>query len=68
MDWNTLIFGGIAILSLAIFFYLAKFKASKSQTERDDKIDWSQRMSFRGCLIVALCLFLVFYLLSSFLS
>ena len=40
MDANTLVFGSMAVLSLAIFFYLGRFKASKKQTERDDRIDW----------------------------
>ena len=43
MDANTLIFGSLAVLSLAIFFYLGRFKASKKQTERDNRIDWSVR-------------------------
>jgi hypothetical protein len=34
MDANTLVFGSMAVLSLAIFFYLGRFKASKKQTER----------------------------------
>ena len=43
MDANTLVFGSMAVLSFAVFFYLGKFKASKKQTERDDRIDWSVR-------------------------
>jgi hypothetical protein len=43
VDLNTLVFGGMAILSLAVFLFLGRFKASKSQTERDDRIDWSTR-------------------------
>lgn len=43
MDLNTLAFGGLAIISLAAFLFLGRFKASKSQTERDDRIDWSAR-------------------------
>ena len=43
MDANTLIFASMAVFSLAIFFYLGRFKASKRQTERDDRIDWSVR-------------------------
>ena len=43
MDANTLVFGSMAVLSLAIFFYLGRFKASKKQTERDDRINWSVR-------------------------
>ena len=41
MDANTLIFGSMAVISLAAFFYLGKFKASPKQTERDDRINWS---------------------------
>ena len=41
MDANTLIFGSMAVVSLAAFFYLGKFKASPKQTERDDRINWS---------------------------
>ena len=43
MDANTLVFGSMAVLSLAIFFYLGRFKASEKQTERDDRINWSVR-------------------------
>ena len=47
MDANTLIFGSMAVISLAAFFYLGKFKASPKQTERDDRINWSSgRYSF----------------------
>ena len=41
MDANTLIFGSMAVISLAAFFYLGKFKASPKQTERDDRVNWS---------------------------
>ena len=58
MDLNTLIFGGLALISLAAFFYLGKFKASKAQTERDDRITWSKRsFDFRSCLTIALVIF-----------
>ena len=43
MDANTIIFGGISILSLAIFFYLGRFRASLKQRDREDRIDWSSR-------------------------
>tara|TARA_X000001036_G_scaffold439885_1_gene492884 strand:- start:5314 stop:5496 length:183 start_codon:yes stop_codon:yes gene_type:complete len=36
---NTIIFGGLAILSLFIFFNLGKVKASKKQTNRPNKIN-----------------------------
>jgi hypothetical protein len=43
VDFNTFIFGGLAILSLGIFLFIGRFKAFKSQRERDDRIDWSKR-------------------------
>ena len=43
MDANTLIFGGISVLSLAVFFYLGRFRASSKQRDREDRIDWSSR-------------------------
>ncbi len=42
MDFNTIFFGAIIVLSLAIFFYIGKFKASSKQRERDDKIGWEK--------------------------
>mgnify|MGYP000191272796 FL=1 len=36
---NTIIFGGLAILSLFVFFNLGKVKASKKQTNRSNKIN-----------------------------
>jgi len=55
MDFNTIIFGGLTILSLATFFYLGKMRASKAQRERDDRVDWSTRkFSFRSCITIAL--------------
>ncbi|MBA4724177.1 MAG: hypothetical protein ACJ0E3_03520 [Gammaproteobacteria bacterium] len=38
MSLNTLIFGGLAIVSLFIFFNLSKVKASKKQLDRSDRI------------------------------
>ena len=43
MDLNTIIFGGLTLISLAVFFYLGRFKASKKQFDRADRIDWSSR-------------------------
>ncbi len=42
MDANTIVFGAIIVLSLAIFFYIGKFRASSKQRERDDKIGWGK--------------------------
>ena len=62
MDLNTIIFGVLAILSLASFFYLGKMRVSKSQRERDDRIDWTARkFSFRSCITIALGLFIAIY-------
>ena len=36
---NSLIFGGLAILSLFVFFNLGKIKASKKQTDRSNRIN-----------------------------
>ena len=38
MSLNTLIFGGLAIVSLFIFFNLGKVKASSKQLDRPDRI------------------------------
>ncbi len=58
MDANTLVFGSMAVLSLAIFFYLGRFNASKKHTERDHRIDWSVR-KFSIWKILLFCLALV---------
>ena len=36
---NTIIFGGLAILSLFVFFNLGKVKASRKQTDRSNRIN-----------------------------
>ena len=36
---NSIIFGGLAILSLFVFFNLGKIKASKKQTNRDNRMN-----------------------------
>jgi hypothetical protein len=67
VDLNTILFGGLALVSFAIFFYLGKMKASKSQTEREDRIDWSGRkFPFRSCITIALAFFLIIYFLNFF--
>ena len=40
MDFNTFFFGLIIVLSLAIFLYAGKFRASEKQRNREDKINW----------------------------
>jgi len=58
MDANTLIFGTIAVISLAVFFYLGRFRASSKQRDRDNRIDWSTRR-FSLWKILLYCLLLV---------
>ena len=66
MDLNTIIFGGLAILSMAAFFYLGKMRASKAQRERDDRIDWTARkFSFRSCITIALGIFIAINLIEN---
>ncbi len=36
---NSIIFGGLAIMSLSVFFNLGKVKASKKQTDRNNRIN-----------------------------
>ena len=43
MSLNTLIFGGLAIASLFIFFNLGKVKASRRQLDRPDRIKRFER-------------------------
>jgi len=65
MDLNTIFFGGLALLSLAVFFYFGKFKASKEQTDREDRINWTKgSFNYKSCLTIALGIFLLFFFLS----
>lgn len=41
MDFNTIFFGSIIFVSLAIFFYLGRFKASSKQRNREASKDKS---------------------------
>tara|TARA_B100000767_G_scaffold254147_1_gene259301 strand:- start:452 stop:664 length:213 start_codon:yes stop_codon:yes gene_type:complete len=40
VDFNTFFFGLIIVLSLTIFLYVGKFRASEKQRNREDKINW----------------------------
>jgi len=42
VDFNNLFFGAIIILSLGIFFYIGKFRASSKQRNREDKVSWKK--------------------------
>ena len=55
MDLNTLFFGSITVLSLAIFFYFGRFRASSKQRDRADRIDWSKnRFGYIRILLLAM--------------
>ena len=41
MDFNTFFFVAIILISLAIFFYLGRFKASSKQSNREASKDKS---------------------------
>ena len=58
MDLNTLFFGGMTVLSLAIFFYFGRFRASSKQRDREDRIDWSKKRFgyIRILLLAMLCI------------
>ncbi len=65
MDLNTITFGGLTLISLAVFFYLGRFKASKKQFDREDRIDWSKRnFSLWKIFFVSLALGIVTALLA----
>jgi hypothetical protein len=42
---NTIFFSLMAIFSLFVFMNLGKIKASKKQTDRDDRINWGGRQN-----------------------
>ena len=41
MGLNELIFGGLAVLGIAVFVYVGRFRASRSQRERTDRLRWN---------------------------
>ncbi len=40
MGWNEIIFGGLIVIGLGTFFFFGRFRASKAQRERKNKIRW----------------------------
>lgn len=65
VDLNSLFFGALAVFSLLVFFYLGRFKASKSQTERDNRPKWNKGIrEYKGCLVKALILLGVIIILN----
>ena len=70
VDINTLFFGGLTLISLAVFFYFGKFRASSRQRDREDRIDWGRNrfgyvktllLIMLGVLVVALIVRLFLY-------
>jgi|TARA_B110000438_G_scaffold134394_1_gene130078 hypothetical protein len=53
VDFNSLFFGLIIVLSMAVFLYVGKFRASEKQRNRDDKINW-QSNRYRYIKIIIL--------------
>jgi|TARA_B100001250_G_scaffold414503_1_gene453319 uncharacterized membrane protein YqhA len=52
VDLNTFFFGLLIILSLVVFFYVGKFKASSKQRNREDKINWQSGRRFSGLKMI----------------
>ncbi|MAX29339.1 MAG: hypothetical protein CMO23_07895 [Thiotrichales bacterium] len=70
MDLNTLVFGGITLVSLAIFFYFGRFRASSKQRDREDRIDWGKnRFGYLRILLLAmLCILVIALIIRMFTS
>ena len=67
VDLNSIIFGSLALLSLGMFFYLGRFRASKKQFDREDRIDWStRRFSLWKIFFISLVLGITVALLTRF--
>lgn len=59
MDFNSLFFGLIIVLSMAVFLYVGKFRASEKQRNRDDKINWqSNRYRYIKLVILIMAVIL----------
>ena len=41
MGLNELIFGGLAVLGIAVFVYVGQFRANRSQRERPNRLRWN---------------------------
>ncbi|MDE0743824.1 MAG: hypothetical protein OSB24_08055 [Woeseiaceae bacterium] len=59
MDFNSFFFGLIIVLSLAVFLYVGKFRASEKQRNREDKINWqSGRFGYIKIVILIMAIIL----------
>ena len=64
MDLNTLVFGGITILSLGVFFFFGRYRASAKQRDRDDRINWSRnRFNFLKYVLIGMAAILAIAIL-----
>ena len=41
MGLNELIFGGLAVLGIVVFVFVGRFRANRSQRDREDRLQWS---------------------------
>ena len=41
MGLNELVFGGLAVLGIAVFVYVGRFRANRSQRERTNRLRWN---------------------------
>ena len=48
MSYLTIFTGILGLLSVFIFFYFLRFKASTKQTDRDNRIKWSKFIPYRN--------------------
>ena len=48
MSYLTIVTGLLGLVSAFVFFYFLKFKASTKQTQRTDRIKWSNFIPYRN--------------------
>ena len=48
MSYLTIVTGLLGLISVFVFFYLLKFKASTKQTQRNDRIKWSKYIPYKN--------------------
>jgi hypothetical protein len=40
MGWNEIIFGGLALIGIGVFFFFGRYRANKAQREKANKPRW----------------------------
>ena len=48
MSYLTIVTGLLGLISVFVFFYFLKFKASTKQTQRKDRIRWSKFIPYKN--------------------